>query len=348
MKVLDDKIQALDIGYGSIKGWAGRGEPWRLPSLFGWLQADQEVGELGPDTRRCAYLDGPAAAALNLAGREWLVGANALASGNLKAVAGERDKTRVLPLLVFGGLRLPSELRTGDAYTLKRLVLSVPDANSTTTDRLTSLLTGEHHIAIDGSELLLDIKAVSIRHEGEGIYAYCQRQGLVDPETTTLLLDIGMGTVIASVFGHGSRRALARWVYPESGEPEAGVIALLNSMARDPELQRLVGTTEPDKVLLREAIESGSYRYGGRHLDIAPVFMNHRPAWLRRIIQAVLNGLGPWDERISRIILCGGGAHLEAGLLLDGDYLIACDQPVFANVLGLVEPSAVQLIKAAG
>lgn len=345
MQIHDGHTQALDCGYGSLKGCASQGEPWLIRSIYAWYDPLRMRTAIPATTRRCGYISGPAAEVETMAGRHWLVGADAGVAGRSVAMSEEADKTRVLPMLVLAGIQLSPALQNNDTYHLEHLVISVPDASPEVVAQLERWLVGDHLVSREGKELLLVIDRLSIKYEGEGAYALATTgsNAVADGSKVNLLLDCGHGTVIASVFNGKTLIHSARKVYPRSG-----VSALVKAIADDQEFRATI-SSRPDADLIRYAIENsqgGPCLYGGQGLNFDPLFQKHRRDWLIRVRDMALAGVpDAWADRISSVILCGGGANLATPRMKQAGFVVAPD-PVFSNARGLLTTGGLRLAKA--
>jgi hypothetical protein len=97
---------------------------------------------------------------------------------------------------------------------------------------------------------------LGVKEEGQGAIAQATSTAVIDIKTQNILIDIGHGTIITSVFGIGGK-LIARTVTP------GGVSALIEAIAKNINTRRQLAK-EGDRQIIRQGLESKAapFQYG--------------------------------------------------------------------------------------
>jgi hypothetical protein len=209
------------------------------------------------------------------------------------------------------------------------LVLSIQDAKAFG-DQLAASITGRHSVSVNGSTYVthVDIDVLAVREEGEG--------GVINPKDQTILIDVGHGTLISSVFGSGGK-LIKRTVTP------GGCSALIDAIAQNIETRRQL-KREGDRHLIRLGIETASFQYGHTDWNFRGVYNTELRPWVIANLATALKAVDDYQESSASIVAIGGGSMLPAiNQLLANQSIATLTDGSMANVRGLERIANIKL-----
>lgn len=321
---------AIDIGNGYVKAITSD-KPVRYPSWVSEISPD-DVNGLAADSALITYISG---SRQDLIDKTWLTGTSARdysPTNVLRVLDSERNQGKIdLGLQLF--------LATAPNGLVQNLVTSLPDAQIKS-ESMRAALQGNHHFIRNGVRFNLSIASVHCLEEGEGAIAYATQRGVIRPEAFNALLDLGCGTAILSVFAPGgSLIQKSRLVFGE-----LGVAALAKAIAGDRTVRQMLGGGQAREDLILTGIENGSCEYGTTGINFREQYEQHRRSWLKAVLAPAIKHLAPWKEQIGRILICGGGARIAAGIVTNST-IVCCPDAQLANLLGMKLKANAQTIQ---
>lgn len=320
---------AIDIGNGYVKAITSD-KPVRYPSWVAEISPD-DVNGLANDSALITYISG---SRQDLIGKTWLTGTSArdYAPNNvLRVLDSERNQGKV-------ELGLQLLLAAAPNGLISNLVTSLPDAQIKA-EAMKCALQGNHCFTRNGLRYNLSISSVHCLEEGEGAIAYAAQRGVIRPEGFNALLDLGCGTAILSAFAPGgSLIQKSRLVMGE-----LGVAALAKAIAGDKTVRQAIGGHAREDLILA-GIENNSCEYGTTGINFREQYEQHRRAWLKAVLAPAIKHLAPWKDQISRILICGGGARIAAGIVTNSS-IVCCPDAQLANLLGMKLKANAQTIQ---
>lgn len=323
-----------DGGNGSVKLVVDDAEI-RIPSYFHLLR-EHELLEI-PDSDQGSLIEYLSGDRPDLIGQRWLTGAPAYQhspQGHQRVVDDKRGKLKFGLQMLLGAL---GTLPNNTDWNLF-LTASIQDAQAFG-GQLTETLKGQHTVLINGnliSRVTLNISAV--QEEGVGAIITATVAGLVPPNSQVILLDIGHGTVISSVFGPKGK-LLFRDV------KRGGVDALVDAIARNLDTRRQLLDTG-DRAIIRAGIERGDFEYGHSGWNFRSVYSLELAPWCQQILAPALKAIAPWRATSESIIAIGGGAQLPAiSQLLAKQQISVVSDGTWANARGLLKLSQLKMRK---
>jgi hypothetical protein len=280
----------------------------------------------------------------DLEGQEFLTGSLAnwkAPTTHLKLSDNPALKAEYALHMMLGGL---STLPYRAEWSLS-LVLSIHDAVAFR-DALKAQTQGTHLVSFGGKEkpqTKVNIFVSLVVPEGAGSYAYCVsgNEPLIEKNAPSIAIDFGTSTVITTVFApKGSiveREVLA----------VGGCIDLLDAIATDPDLIKALGQGKSGSVeLIRQAIESGSFQYGTRGLDIKPIYAKHVSPWLADRLRLAFKAVSEHRDAAQSLVAWGGGVELPGvAKMLASQGVTAVSDGCWANALGLQRIAEARLNK---
>lgn len=318
-------ILSIDVGNGFTKAAFSPLKIKIFPSHVAEISSpDEACLDFGANGSIISYLDGDRE---DLIGRCFAVGtaASITAPGAYQEIiseGGNKGKYLWGLLLAINSIR-PSY--SGEIKGIK-ILASLPDIEALG-DKFRSSFIGHHVIEQNGDRLILNILDVVIKPESAGCLISCLADGVID-RGTSAIIDIGHGTIISSGFSpSGVIIPRLRMVL------DHGISDLINSIAGDIELRRMIGGHAKPH-LIQRAISSLDFQYGSSGIDISEIFKKRLRLWAEKSIKPAIQNLAPMRDEIDNIILCGGGANLLVNFAQKQKFIIAPD-PQNAHIKGL-------------
>lgn len=317
-------ICGFDGGNGSTK-LVIDGVEKRCPACYYPLHNNiHDVADV-PDGALVEYLQG---SRTDLEGSRWLTGSaawNASPLSVLRVVDDRHGKLNFGLQLLLGAIGcLPYQ----PVWNLL-LVASIQDAEAFG-DRLAATLDGSHKVRFQGSRVSnISIRVIQVVEEGLGALVEATALNVLDVRgRQNILLDLGHGTTIASVFGSGGRL-----IHRSVGS--GGVDALLGNIAAHIETRQYLAR-QGDTELLRLGLENGSFLYGTTGWSFASIYQKELPPWARDNLAIALKSVDAWRESAAAILAVGGGAQLPGiAALLAAKGIKTLENSTMANARGL-------------
>lgn len=316
-----DLLIGLDIGNGAVKACV-QGDKRYLPAYFVRTRfRPQDLPAFG----FIEYLEGTHTPESD----RWFAGATAFEQSpeNLLRVTDHPENKVKLSLEALLGV--VSNLDYAPAYNLS-IVASIHDAEVYGL-RLQAALTGECIAKFNDYPTATKIKhnCLMVREEGHAAVAF--HRDKLDLKSQNLVLDIGNGTVICSLFGQSGRLA------ERKSFPRAGVQSLIEQIAASPDIRQLLGETANPQII-RSGIEEGSFEYGSTGQSFRAIYDKCLRLWAESNLAPAMRFLKPWKAIARGCLAIGGGCKLpgiEKALTANG-FTVSPD-PVWANALGLYQ-----------
>ena len=181
-----------------------------------------------------------------------------------------------------------------------QLVTSIQDAQ-TMGGRLAEALAGQHTVAFaDSPPSTVTIRVSRVFEESYGVIT--ANGGRFATTRQMVVLDLGFGTTIVSLFGEGGR-LMQRQVR------DSGVEKLLSAIAEHPETRRTLKRVG-DIVLIREAIEQQTFIYGTTGWSFHALYIQELTPWVESVLAPALSLAAPWIASANAVIAIGGGSQL--------------------------------------
>ncbi len=323
----------FDGGYGSAKLIVENSEI-RIPSYIQPLH--KEIYEI-PESDAGSLIEYISGNRDDLIGQRWFGGVPAYLNnpeGHLRVLDDRKGKTKFglqLLLAALGSMPVRSNWNLA-------LVASIQDAQALGVE-LAQSLKGNHSIRINGKSVsTVNINVLSVVEEGSGAIAQSIMSGTVPANAQTILLDIGHGTIISSLFGQKGK-LISRDV------KRLGVDILTEAIAKNLETRRYL-TGEGDRQIIRNAIENNSFNYGTTGWNFRQVYNTELPHWVQSALAPALKAVAPWRATSDAVIAVGGGSQLPAiAQLLAKQGISVSPDGAWANCRGLVKIAQLKLQK---
>lgn len=323
----------FDGGYGNAKLIVETAEV-RIPSYIQPLH--KEIYEV-PESEAGSLIEYVSGDRSDLIGQRWFGGVPAYLNnpeGHLRVVDDRKGKTKFgLQLLLAALGSLPYRANWNLA-----LVASIQDAQALGTE-LAQSLRGNHSIRVNGKQVsTIAINVLAVVEEGSGAIAQSIMSGAIAATAQTILLDIGHGTIISSLFGQKGK-LISRDV------KRLGVDILTEAIAKNLETRKQL-TGEGDRQIIRNAIENGSFNYGTTSWNFRQIYNAELPHWVQSALAPALKAVAPWRATSDAVIACGGGSQLPAiAQLLAKQGISVSPDGAWANCRGLVKIAQLKLQK---
>lgn len=285
----------LDCGNGYAKTIIDLAEI-RQPSYFLPFQKSRILDVPNAiDGGMVEYIDGDRP---DLKGHVWLTGSaayNAAPTSCLRVVDSQRGKLEYGLQLFLGAI---ATVQPRESWSLS-VVASIQDAQVYGAE-LSSVLSGKHLVRLNNN-IPTEVSVQVTRVVDEGVGAVVYARPSINPDGINLLLDIGQGTTILSVFGAKGQR-LHRKTFNE------GVERLIDSIATSLELRQQVGQ-EGDRQLIRAGIEAGSLQYGNG-FNFESIYKTELRNWIVAVLAPAVKTASPWLANSSSFLAIGGGSQM--------------------------------------
>ncbi|MEC4896335.1 MAG: ParM/StbA family protein [Oscillatoria sp. PMC 1051.18] len=300
---VDSNCQPQPAGYDGGNGYSklalGDSEIL-IPSYFTPIQQSQLYDLPGGRGSLVEYLGGTRT---DLVSQQFLTGEPAylrFPESCLKVSDDRRGKIKFGLQMLLGAL---GSKRWQPDYELN-LVLSIQDAKALGSD-LKNALAGEHTVRFNRHQYptTVKIKVLRVVEEGAGAIAELIRSGQALPSQKVILLDIGHGTVITSVFA-------PRGKLLERKVTTSGVYQLIEAIAKNLETRKQLAK-EGDRELISEAIENGNFIYGSTGWNFSQVYHQELKPWVSSSLATAIKSVEAWRDASN--IACfaiGGGSAL--------------------------------------
>ncbi|BAY11035.1 hypothetical protein NIES2098_42120 [Calothrix sp. NIES-2098] len=316
----------LDIGNGSIKAVVD-GQRLYIPAYFKRLTFRPH--EL-PTAGFVEYQQGDRFESIKP--RNWYVGKAALEQDPenvLKIGDSTRGKVDFALEALFG---LVSHLPYRPAYDLE-IVASIHDAK-TLGGELKEALTGNHIVKCNDYATATKVNSQVLAVREEGHPALLTHRSELNLKSQNIVLDIGNGTLIASLFGEQGR------IVDRKPFPRAGVQRLIADIARSDEFTKYLQGEIANEQYIRAAVDAGSFEYGSTGFNFQNIYKKKLRVWVESSLSPAVRFLKPWRVNAHTALVIGGGALLPGiGEALTAQGFTVSSDPVWANASGLYEMS---------
>jgi len=295
---------AFDCGNHAVKGAAvGISLPWLKRGLYAYVDPDSEfTPEQLQGTTFVVYQSGDRT---DLIDQAWIVGdavPDLSLSYSRTRTAGKEES---LLQMLLGSIPIsqPCDVQ------IEEIICSNPHPKFSV-ERYSQALLGSHFALINGHEVTLTIKSVQVKPEGYGALSYGIRVGMFPLGKVVATIDIGGGTLIVTAWSE-------QGIILDKGRVtlDKGTNELVHQIMTDPGMRKLLhGDAQGDRILM--AIESGLDEQGrllyedNEELDFFRIFERHRKTWAATILEESLGVLKPWEKRLKKIGIIGGGSNL--------------------------------------
>ncbi|MBD1847010.1 ParM/StbA family protein [Cyanobacteria bacterium FACHB-63] len=310
----------LDSGNGGVK-FASNAQEIYIPSYV--LELQKTPADI-PTSGFCKYVTGDRFA---LTGKEWIGGTSAVEFSPLgaKRVTDTADgKIQfALPLLLSALTSLPYYKEIDLS-----LAVSIHDAE-TLGDELQNALQGTHIVQLGNNPISTIVRVRVLKVMAEGSAALIENRSSISITGTTLVLDVGNGTTIGSIYGAGGKRIDSKML-------PMGVENLIDRICRNIEMRRFLTGREGDRHLIRKGIENRSFNYGSTGFNFEGIYRTEIRAWISEVLAPITSFLNQWSASADAKLAIGGGCKLPLldQALTQKGYVLASD-PVWSNARGL-------------
>lgn len=318
----------IDSGNGRLKALSDMQDTVRIPSLLYFPVTQISPGKLDNESAFVVYEGGPRS---DLWNRSWFVGREAYVNSPDSHISTSDDKeaksTYCLELLLGAAAQVVTEKKA----TLT-IALSIHDRD-TFKESVTSKLVGTHKVKLNNKSCEITIVVKSLVDEGVGAYFELLATKRVNKSETVLLLDVGHGTIITSVFGSGEMKA--RKAY------SLGVSNLYSAIAVNLDMRKSLKGVPGNLQLIKQGIERGDFVYGNNQklsFGFKNVYQAELKPWVSSSLVKVLSSLSHWKNEASHLFCIGGGVQLP-GIkgFLQKQHFDCLDDSEFLNARGLLK-----------
>lgn len=196
---------------------------------------------------------------------------------------------------------------------------------------LQKALMGNHEFKRNGATITATVTDVQVIAEGQGAYWQAKSMGFIPPSGYTILVDIGGGSWLSTVYD-AEGDAIAHHVVDRMG-----TYHLALQIANDERLKaplRAIGITAPDPALVMDGFRNG-HRYAETGLSWMDWLEEYLDPWYRNIFSTIKAQYTAHMPYTRRFIVTGGGSHLIAERVKKSAAFIVMPDPNFASVLGM-------------
>lgn len=315
---------AIDIGNANVKLAQGSRLSLTDSCTAELLSASELSTQISEGSAYVRYLAGSRS---DLVGKQWVAGSDAqliCPDTYQRVVDTPKGKAALGLQLLLGAIAPPA---TGNKIVISTLYTSLPDP-ALLAQELRSALLGTHLVERNSKQFQVEIQSLKVLEEGQGALVYALSKRLCQPSTINATIDCGSGTTISQAYNErGDVLPNTRLVQ------DKGVNELALMIIRDDRMRQRIGK-HGDPALILEAIRDETYHYGGQQIDFGDVFRDNRRLWLQSIAAPALRKLKPIQDRLSKILLIGGGSALSNQLAKG--IIAVCPEAQIANVQGLL------------
>lgn len=290
----------IDSGNGRLKALSDMQDTVRIPSLLYFPQTQISPGQLDKESSYVIYEHGSRS---DLWNKSWVVGREAYVMSPDSHISTSDDResksTYCLELLLGAAAQVVTEKKANLA-----IALSIHDRD-TFKDSVTSKLAGTHKVKLNGNSCDITVNVKSLVDEGVGAYYELLATKKINRSETVLLLDVGHGTIITSVFGNGEIKH--RKAYP------LGVSNLYNAIANNLQMRKSLKGIPGNLQLIKQGIERGNFTYGNNQklsFDFGDVYRAELKPWVSNSLVNVLASLNQWKNEATHLFCIGGGVQL--------------------------------------
>ena len=323
-----DIYLGIDSGNGRVKGLSDTGYPVRIPSLLYFPQAQISPGQFDKESTFVVYEGGLRS---DLWNKSWIVGKEAYVMAPDSHISTSDDREAkvkfCLELLLGAVAQMVTEKKVNLA-----IALSIHDKEAFK-DSIRTKLEGTHRVKLNGKFCELSVSVVSLVDEGVGAYYELLATKQASRNETALLLDIGHGTIITSVFG--SSELKFRQTYP------LGVSKLYSAIANNVQIRKALKGTPGNLQLIKQGIERGDFVYGNNQrlsFEFKNVYQEELKPWVSNSLVKVLSSLTQWQNEATHLFCIGGGVNLPGiKSFLEKQHFTCLKDSEWLNTRGLLK-----------
>lgn len=321
----------LDIGNGAIKAVVNGDKRYYPSYFFRTLKRPIEL----PSTGFVEYQEGNHL----VESMRWLAGNAAFEQSPEQVLRITDDPENKVKLALEAMLGVVSLMPYKCSYEIQ-IVASIHDA-TIFEEQLKAALTGECIVKFNdgGYPTATKIKHDCLMVREEGHAALITHRDKLDIKAQNLVLDIGNGTIIGSLFG-SSGRLVERKPFSR-----AGVQTLIESIANSTEMRQKLGESANPQVI-RAGIDKGNFQYGTTGIDFKTIYQQYLKLWVEASLAPAMRFLKPWRATAKGLLAIGGGCKLP-GLpkALQANGFTVSPDPIWSNALGLYQVAKIKEIK---
>lgn len=290
----------IDSGNGRLKALSSNGCAVRLPSLLYFPNKEFIQGDIDDNSSFIVYEGGTRG---DLWGCKWIIGKEAYLVAPDTHLSTSEDKEAKVKYSLELLLGVAAHIIKSQKVKLT-VTLSVHD-KETFQDEIKSKIQGVHRIVANGkkSEVTVDLKYCV--DEGVGAYYELLNNKLVQKKHTLLLLDIGEGTIITSVFYNGQKKY--RKSYP------LGTSRLYQRISNNTEMRKKLRGLPGNIELIKSGIERGDFIYGNNpslSFSFKEIYRVELAPWVQESLLKVMTSVSEWMSEANHLFVIGGGVHL--------------------------------------
>ncbi|NES64005.1 MAG: ParM/StbA family protein, partial [Okeania sp. SIO2D1] len=290
----------IDSGNGRLKALSSNNHSVRIPSLLYFPHSEISVGELDNESSYVVYEGGSRS---DIWGKQWLVGKEAYIMApdtHISTADDKESKAKYCLELLLGAVA--QVVGEGNKVNLA-IALSIHD-KAAFKDEVIEKLSGTHRVNLNNKNCEINITTKSITDEGVGAYYELLSTGKIKKSNTALFLDIGHGTIIASVFGSGDLKY--RKAYP------FGAARLYSALANNLQMRKVLKGIPGNPELIKQGIEKGNFIYGNNarlSFNFADIYKAELKPWVDDSLVKVLASLSQWQNEATHLFCIGGGVQ---------------------------------------
>lgn len=232
----------------------------------------------------------------------------------MMAVTDKQSHSALLDSLILT-LNLITPIR-GRLEDTTELVIQVPTTFTSYQHDLVSYLNGVKSWTYDGVDHRTKLSVRQVYQEGFGSWYIAKRNGIVqDDDAFTLVIDVGGGTVIATLIENSTGESIKTNTYARTG-----ALAFANLLCSDLDL-RLDNDGNVVKVeQIFEGMENGTYRIGKTGAIFRKYVPVHTRAWWMSIWKPIINDFSAQFNRkeVTKVLVTGGGAEIAREFIIKG------------------------------
>lgn len=295
-----DVFLGINSGNGRLKALSDKGYTIRIPSLLYFPHSEINCGELDNESSHIVYAGGSRS---DLWGKSWVIGKEAyiLAPDTHISTADDKEaKAKYCLELLLGAVAQV----VGEGKVNLTIALSIHDKQAFK-DSVIAKLSGTHRVKLNNKNCEINITVKSITDEGVGAYYEMLSTKRIHKNETALFLDIGHGTIIASVFGSGELKY--RKAYP------LGVSKLYSAIANNLQMRKTLKGIPGNPELIKQGIEKGDFVYGNNarlSFNFSDIYKAELRPWVDDSLVKVLASLSQWQNEATHLFCIGGGVQL--------------------------------------
>ncbi len=290
----------IDSGNGFLKAFSDMGHSTKIPSYIYDPKAETESNIVAKEGCSVVYVSGSRSG--ELGNKQWLIGSPAYSAspqGKLEVAQLDRGKVDYALQLFLGAIGCMG-IESDNLEV--NLCISIHHAKSFRED-LIKALKGCHIVELGNRNYNITVNKMLVVNEGMGTLASLLANGRVSQSHKLLLLDLGYGTSISTVYQFGKQI--------DRNVMTFGVRDLYTAIAKHPDMMKARNGREGDSFIIREGIESKSFQYGKyQPFSFAEIYRNCLQVWVNENLRTTLSDLKDQIDSADCMFAVGGGACL--------------------------------------